>query len=90
MNSNNFMQQHSADHALFEWVEREAVDIFPTLSRGRTYPLRTLCGEDLWLQMDRRQRGMAAKFLEHLITFEHFALSIADAEYGNPNLYQLK
>lgn len=84
------MQQHSVDHALFEWVQREVEDIFPALSRGRTYPLRTLCGEDLWLQMDKRQRGIAAQFLEHLMAFEYFALAIADAEYGNPKLYQLK
>ena len=86
--SNNFVQQQTAE--FLAWLQREVMDILPELKHGRAYPLRTLCGEDIWLQMDRRQRRMAGQFLEQLVASQYSDLRFAYAEYGSPKLYQLK
>jgi len=79
-----------ANEELYAWAMRQFSDIFPALIHGRAYPLRTLCGEDLWFQMDRRQRRMVRLFLEQLMKEAYLELHNTFAEHGNEKLYQLK
>lgn len=88
--NNNYVQHQSAEQALHEWTMQQFAEILPALIHGRAYYLRTLCGEDLWLQMDHRQRRVVGQLLEQLIAHERLDLRIAYAEAGSQKLYQLK
>lgn len=80
----------TSDHALLTWVHREVTNALPVLSHGRAYAFRTFFGEDLWFQMDCRQRTLAVQYLEYLIASGYVGLCIAYAEGGDEKMYCLK
>jgi hypothetical protein len=80
----------TSEHALLTWVHREVTNALPLLSHGRAYAFRTFFLEELFFQMERRQRPLAVKYLEYLIASGHVGLSIVCAEDGEEYMYTLK
>ena len=85
-----FTGDDSANDALYSWVHREVTNALPELRHGRAYAFRTFFGNDIWFQMDCRQRMLAVQFLECLIASGYVGLCIADAVDGDETMYQLK
>ena len=79
------------DQILLEDFPKQLDEVIPFLIHGRTYPLRTLCGEQLWSLMHRNNRRMVSNYLQLLIDdCNGFKLDLAEVKAGGEKLYRLK
>lgn len=76
--------------SMMDCVRKQVLHAVPNLLPDRTYTVRNIFGEKLWLPFQVWQRIVAGQCMVHLIESNLLPLTFAGRNSGNAVLYRLK
>lgn len=80
----------SADHDFLNLIRVVVAERLRSLPPGAKFPLKDICGEDFWKELDDGERRTAGHCMMHLVKTGELPLIIAESRHEYPVYYQLK